>query len=592
VSHSTVAAATAAGTLSGESVPSELFGHPRGLFVCFFTEMWERFSFYGMKALLLLYMLKHHMFSDQLGYLVLGAYAGLVYAMPVIGGMIADRVLGMRRAVIFGGILLVFGHAGMAWEGEAAHLVGGAVVRDETALTAFYVSLSLIICGVGFLKPNIASIVGLLYKEGDARRDSGFTIYYAGINLGSLFSSLICGYVGEKVGWNWGFGLAGGGMVLGLLVFITGQRHLQGLAESPNPERLLRRVAGPVNVERAIYLGTILAVILVALLLQIPKWVGKAQFAMIAVWLAWFVWYVARRCDRVQRGRMISLLFFVSFVLLFFTLYEQSYASWVTLTDRLLEKDLFPTLALPNIERLTAENLSLSYVPWSVLPLVASPLVAAWALARRNAAEARLAIGVLAFFSFGFIMRDAFVLPQTAGSLTYVGALFIVLLSPIFSWLWPALERKGWNPRKSVKCVIGLALAGVSSLPLLWGSQIAAGGHKASVWWLVLAYLVIEMGEIVLSPITLAAISELSVQRVLAVMMSAWLLATSVSETAAAGLSSFASLEIQPGEQLDFAAAAAKYVDLFQMNIWIGLASALVALLCVPLLRRLMHGLR
>ena len=153
------------------------FGHPRGLMICFATEMWERFSFYGMKYLLLLYLTKYHLFSDINGLEVLGSYAALVYAMPVICGLLADRYLGMRKAVVFGGLLLVLGHLGMAVEGEQARLVNGAVVRDDAALQVFYLSLALIVIGVGFLKPNISTIVGRLYSQNDPRRDAGFTIY-------------------------------------------------------------------------------------------------------------------------------------------------------------------------------------------------------------------------------------------------------------------------------------------------------------------------------------------------------------------------------------------------------------------------------
>ena len=178
----------------------DFLGHPKGVYVCFFTEMWERFSFYGMKALLLLYLTKYHLFGDGAGLDLLGAYGGLVYSVPVIGGLLADRWLGMRKAVVFGGVLLVLGHAGMALEGAAATNVGGVVVRDEGALRFTYLSLALIIMGVGFLKPNISTIVGKLYPADDPRRDSGFSLFYAGINLGALFASLICGYLGETVG--------------------------------------------------------------------------------------------------------------------------------------------------------------------------------------------------------------------------------------------------------------------------------------------------------------------------------------------------------------------------------------------------------
>ena len=151
----------------------DLWGHPTGLYICFGTELWERFSFYGMKYLLLLYLTKYHLFSDAAGLGVLGSYASLVYAMPVLGGLIADRFIGMRKAVTFGGLLLVAGHLGMAFEGEAARHTSDGVLRDEQALSIFYLSLALIVVGVGFLKPNISTVVGKLYPEGDARRDAG-----------------------------------------------------------------------------------------------------------------------------------------------------------------------------------------------------------------------------------------------------------------------------------------------------------------------------------------------------------------------------------------------------------------------------------
>jgi len=170
------------------AAPGDFLGHPKGVYVCFFTEMWERFSFYGMKALLLLYLTKYHLFGDNAGYDLIGAYGGLVYCVPVIGGLLADRWLGMRKAVVFGGMLLVLGHLGMAFEGQAARFVEGAAVRDEGALRITYLSLALIIVGVGFLKPSVSTIVGRLYAEDDPRRDGGFSLFYAGINLGALFA--------------------------------------------------------------------------------------------------------------------------------------------------------------------------------------------------------------------------------------------------------------------------------------------------------------------------------------------------------------------------------------------------------------------
>ena len=246
------------------SQPStDFMGHPKGLYICFATEFWERFSFYGMKYLLLLYLTKYHLFTDSMGLDVLASYAAMVYAMPVVGGLLADRYLGMRKSVTFGGCLLVLGHLGMAYEGQQAFVQGETVVRDYAALDVFYLSLSLIIIGVGFLKPNISTIVGKLYEENDPRRDSGFTIFYMGINMGALFATLLCGYLGETYGWGYGFGAAGIGMAFGLLVFQAGQNYLQGHAEPHDPALLKQPSLIGVNKEWAIYLAAIASAALI-----------------------------------------------------------------------------------------------------------------------------------------------------------------------------------------------------------------------------------------------------------------------------------------------------------------------------------------
>lgn len=245
-----------------------LWGHPKGLYVCFATELWERFSFYGMKFLLLLYLTKYHLFSDAGGLEVVGSYAGLVYALPLIGGLIADRYLGMRKSVLFGGILLVIGHLLMAVEGTQASLVGGEVIRDTQAINVFYLALAFIVVGVGYLKPNISTIVGKLYPDNDPRRDSGFTIFYQGINIGSFVATIICAWLGETYGWSYGFGAAGMGMLIGLVTFIWGQKYLYGHAEATNPDVLKESFIGPINKEWGIYLVSILSLAVVWLLVQ------------------------------------------------------------------------------------------------------------------------------------------------------------------------------------------------------------------------------------------------------------------------------------------------------------------------------------
>jgi len=318
--------------------PDELMGHPKGLYVCFATEMWERFSFYGMKYLLLLYLTKYHLFTDNMSLDVLGGYAALVYAMPVIGGMLADRYLGMRKAVLFGGSLLVLGHLGMAVEGEKARYVGDGVVRDDAALQVFYFSLALIVIGVGFLKPNISTIVGQLYGRDDPRRDSGFTIFYMGINLGSFLAALVCGYLGETYGWAYGFGAAGIGMLFGLATFAWGQPLLHGHAEPHDPDLLKEKGIGFLNKERTIYVSAFLAVAVVWQMLQFHAFVEFTLNTLALAVLAGLAWFLVKRCDKVERERMFVLIVLTISSVVFWALFEQSAASLTLYADRVMDR--------------------------------------------------------------------------------------------------------------------------------------------------------------------------------------------------------------------------------------------------------------
>ncbi|MFT3805998.1 peptide MFS transporter [Arenimonas sp.] len=587
---------------AADSRDDEFLGHPRGVYVCFFTEMWERFSFYGMKALLLLYLTKYHLFSDTGGLNLLGAYGGLVYCLPVLGGLVADRWLGMRKAVVFGGVLLVLGHLGMAFEGEQARRVGDAVVRDDTALWVFYCSLALIIMGVGFLKPNISVIVGKLYAEDDPRRDSGFSLFYAGINLGAMLASLVCGVLGETYGWKYGFGAAGIGMLAGLAMFLWGQKYLNGAAEPPRPELLRERVMGMPR-EWAIYLGALLGLAPVAALmwatgsdrfsLDIGVDLTLAQLLMLivlAVVLSWFARFVLRDCDKRERGQMITLMALIFIALVFYTLYEQTYGSWVVFTDRLLTKDFFPSLVL-------REGLPLSYFVASTLLLPAAFILSCLWRERSPGSKAPTAIFLLAAaVNLLMIIGMVVLQPQTAGSLTFISGVFILSLAPVFSWLWGWLGRRGRNPGKPFKSVIGLLFGALSFLPLYLAAQAAGdSGTWASVWWLVLAYAVLQVGEICLYPVGLSAVTQLSVARVASLMMGTWFLATAFSELLAAKLGTLASID-DPGAIAEhsaaWASAAATYGDYFLKLTLGGLGCAILAALCLPWLNRGMHGVK
>ena len=536
-----------------------------------------------------------------------------MYCLPVIGGMLADRYLGMRKAVIFGGLLLVCGHAGMAFEGQAATIANGVVTRDEASLKIFYLSLSLIIMGVGFLKPNISVIVGKLYPQNDPRRDSGFSLFYAGINLGALFASIVCGYLGQTLGWSYGFGAAGIGMLFGLAQFLWGQKYLHGHAESPAPEKLRERVFGLPR-EWTIYLGALGGLLPVAWLMwavangafSLGGEVSLALALMIVVMLvvmAWFFWFIATQCTPEQRHQMVALITLIAMCLVFFTLYEQTYGSWVTFTDRMLTKDVVPSLVLAQPQvAWTANiggNIALFFrsAPWSIVSLLLAPaafmLSATLSDRNQDSTAPKLLFGLAAAAMLVFLLRDVLVLPQTAGSLTYLGALFIVLLAPIFSVLWGWLDRRGLDPSKPVKSACGLLFAGLSFIPLAWAAQQSGmGGELASVWWLVLAYFVLELGEMCLAPVGLSAVTQLSVPRVASLMMGTWFLATAFSETLAALFGKLAAIDIPEGMTLDFASAGAKYAHLFWIMTWIGVGFAVLAFVLAPLLRRMMHGVK
>jgi len=313
---------------------------PPGLKVLFFAEMWERFSFYGMRALLVFYLTKHWLFDDRMATGLYATYGSLVYLTPVIGGLIADRWLGFRRAVILGGVLLVLGHLGMAFEGEPARLVDGVVLRDAVALNIFYLSLGFISVGVGFLKPNISSIVGDLYTQDDPRRDGGFTLFYMGINVGAMVSALACGWLGETWGWRYGFGLAGIGMLAGLITFIRGKHLLEGAGEVPRGVELQRPVFAGLSVNHLIFIGTFAGVACAWWLMQNPPVVGGLLGMGSLLAVGGMVWFSMAQCTLVERSRMLVLLFLIAVSVLFWALFEQAGSSMNLFADRVVDREV------------------------------------------------------------------------------------------------------------------------------------------------------------------------------------------------------------------------------------------------------------
>ena len=384
--------------------------------------------------------------------------------------------------------------------------------------------------------------------------------------------------------WQRRISLASAGMLAGLGMFLWGQKYLHGHAEPKDPA-LLRERIGPLVREWWIYLGAFAGVAVVWQLIQRTWTVHGAMHLVAIAFVTWFVWFLLRQCNKVEREQMIALLVTILGVLVFFTLYEQTYGSWLTFTDRLMTKDMFPSLVSD----------ASGTLPWSLFVMAASVPLMVLALRASDRGDRRMAGWLIVLLVAGMgiaCFRDVVLVPQTAGSLTFLGSFFIVLLSPLFAWLWPWLEARGRNPGKPLKSAIGLLFAALSFLPLIAAAKVAGSGAMASVWWLVLAYLVLEIGEMCLSPIGLSAVTQLSVARVVGLMMGGFWLATAYSEMLAAQFGKLASLDIPEGGGIDMTAAAAKYGELFQLLLWIGLGSALLFLLLAPLLRRMMHGVK
>jgi len=300
-------------------------GHPKGLYVLFFTEMWERFSYYGMRALLIFYCTDTFLFSDQKSYAIYGSYTALVYLTPVFGGIIADRLLGYKRGIIAGASLMALGHFCMAIETQ----------------TVFYLALALLIVGNGFFKPNMSTIVGKLYHENDPRRDAGYTVFYMGVNVGAAIAPIVTGFVGKAYGWHWGFTLAGIGMVGGLINFLYAQHLFKGIGDPPDSDRLTRPVFGNVNRQMLVWIGAALSVAVVWKLMQMPVAVGYLLTIVGLIVFAGVLLYSFVRCDGVARHRLWVALTLTAFSVVFWAFFEQAGSSLSLFTARNVDKVVF-----------------------------------------------------------------------------------------------------------------------------------------------------------------------------------------------------------------------------------------------------------
>ena len=429
---------------------SDFLGHPKGLFVCFATEMWERFSYYGMRALLILYLTKHWEFTDATSYLIYGAYTSLVYIMPVFGGMLADQILGSKKAVTYGAILLVFGHLGMTVESNEQ---------------IFYLSLALIVSGVGFLKPNISTMVGALYEEGDPRRDSGFTIFYMGINIGAFTATLLCGYLGEEIGWAYGFGAAGIGMLLGLFIFLWGQKYLEGLAEPPS-NKYMTKVYG-ISFENWAYISGVVMVLVTWFLVQNSQLVGQLLGGFGVIFIGAWLLYALLKCAPEERDRLIVVGILILFSLIFWALFEQAGSSLNILTDRGVDRVIFGW----EVPASMFQSLNAGFI-FTIAPLFALLWIA---LAKRNmepSTPIKFSIGIV-LVGLGFL---ALVYGMNSSEGLQTGVIWIVLIYLLHTLGELCLSPVGLSSvtKLSPQRIVGFMMG-------MWFFASAAGNYVASL---------------------------------------------------------------------------------------------------------------
>lgn len=506
----------------------QTWGHPRGLFYLFFAELWERFSFYGMRALLVLYMTKQLLFEDNMSFGIFAAYMSLVYFTPLIGGILSDKYLGNRKAIKLGGVLMALGHF---------------FLTIETPLF-FFGSLALIIVGNGFFKPNISTFVGTLYKKGDERRDSGFTIFYMGINIGGAVAPLLCAWLAESYGWHYGFLLAGIGMLVGLIFFDRGIKSnvFGDLGKLPDPESYNIKTLG-LNQGQLITLLSLCSVPLFALIVKYN------EFEHYIVWVATVVilaamGYIYSTVPKEEKSRLIVVLYFTVLMTLFWAIFEQAGSSLTLFADR---------------------NINL--------------------------------IGM------------------NAAQTNSINSGFIILLAIPFSMLWAYLNKKGKNPNSAIKSGLGLALLGVGFIVFASSANSADFLAQTPMWYLIVGYFILTVGELFISPIGLSKMSELSPLKYIAFIMGVFFTSSFYGHFFAGKIAKLTSVnegETNPfsqgilgkitemvsgmngtfsGENVDAFNQLYSYVSVYTGFGVLALIIGILAIIISPIIKKLMNGI-
>ncbi len=529
--------------------------HPKALFILFFAEMWERFSYYGMRTLLILYMVKvlfaemSSAEADSTALGIYGSYTAMVYLFPVVGGIIADKILGFRKAIIFGGILMMAGHFALALEG----------MYFSGNMQLFFLSLAFIIIGNGFFKPNISSLLGNYYGANDSRKDGAFTIFYMGVNIGALLSTVTCGYIGEQISWHYGFGLAGIGMMLGLIVFwFAGDKYLGKKGINPSsmedfPEideqEDIALLSGPKEQRDLVmqkeadgftkimdsklkrnqiltYIGTLVFIPISAQFLKLSDILTWILIAM-SIGVLGYLFVMAQKEDTVakkQRLQVVVVLFL--FHSMFWALFEQAGGSLTLFTAR-------------NIDRVILG----SEVPASIFQ--------------------------------------------------FLNAFFIMVLAPVFSIMWIKLRNKGKEPSTPMKFVLGLSQLALGFGVLVLGAKFFSTGGLVPVIFIVLTYLFHTTGELSLSPVGLSMITKLSPKKAVGFVMGAWFLSIALANKMAGLIGELTAVDHGGGEAAPILETLTIYSDTYLLwGVVVVGAAALILMALVPTLKKWMHGIQ
>jgi POT family proton-dependent oligopeptide transporter len=490
--------------------PDSSNGHPRGLMTLFFSEMWERFCYYGMRTLLTLYLVKSLAKGDVEAALIYGAYTSLVYAAPILGGKMADKFLGYRYAVMLGAVLMAIGEFIILGGGDHMLLIG----------------MGAIIVGNGYFKANISTIVGKLYKDGDARRDSGFTIFYIGINLGALMATTIVAYIGETYGFKYGFGLAGLGMLTGLFIFWSGRANYATAPGLEIHEAGKKKVFGPMNMVHVITLGSLLLIPLCYFLIQKNSWMEPILLGLFLM-ITFTMITAGIKADKEQnvsiwRDRMIALVIFMIINISFWAAFEQAGTSLTLFADR-------------NVDR----------------------------------------------FIFGWEMP--------ASMTQFFNPAFIIIFGSLFSVLWIKLSKIGKNPSIPLKFALAFLQLGLGFLVTIVGLKFVSADFQVPLLTLVVLYLLHTTGELCISPIGLSMVTKLAPKSIAGTAMGAWFLSFAIANYVAGKIATLTGAE-EGAEKLVGQAGLDKYSQVFSTLGFTLLGIAvLVAVLNKPI-KKLMHG--